>query len=265
MDSNEKGPVARVVSLVVSRLAYTFGRLAARIAARTQLLQRPMLGVYTVLLLGIAVVIGVTCLSWLSSHSSERLAVIGNLLSFGTLLLALVAGIVALAAYSAATGLPDLRLRALVRGAGAKSNLIVVTPTEVPPVTAAGNNELIVILVNRNVYAARSPAVIVRIESGNFRKEIFSAGEDWHITGRDMDRNIIAVQWDGGADYIIHGKSYRQIPDLHLEGLGGDSARITFRILADGYSRKEISLPVRFNSDSTPKRPSEANEGRTLL
>lgn len=70
-----------------------------------------MLAVYAGLLILIAIVIAITALSWLTSGSSDRLAVIGNLLSFGTLLLAVVAGIVALAAYSAATGLPNLKLQ----------------------------------------------------------------------------------------------------------------------------------------------------------
>jgi hypothetical protein len=64
--------------------------------ARSQILQRPMLAVYTALLIIIALVIGVFALLWLLSPSSDRLAVIANLLALGTLLLALVAGIVAL-------------------------------------------------------------------------------------------------------------------------------------------------------------------------
>lgn len=70
-----------------------------------------MLAVYAGLLILIAAVIGAASQSWLTSRSDDRLAVIGNLLSLGTLLLALVAGIVALATYSAATGLPDLKLQ----------------------------------------------------------------------------------------------------------------------------------------------------------
>ena len=68
-----------------------------------------MLAVYAGLLILITLAIGIFALLWLRSPSDDRLAVIANLLSFGTLLLALVAGIVALAAYSAATGLPDLQ------------------------------------------------------------------------------------------------------------------------------------------------------------
>jgi hypothetical protein len=56
-----------------------------------------MLAVYAGMLVLIGIVILVTALKWLASGESDRLAVIGNLLSLGTLLLALVAGIVALA------------------------------------------------------------------------------------------------------------------------------------------------------------------------
>ena len=54
-----------------------------------------MLAVYAGLLILIAIVIGAASVSWLTSGGSDRLAVIANLLSLGTLLLALVAGIVA--------------------------------------------------------------------------------------------------------------------------------------------------------------------------
>jgi hypothetical protein len=70
-----------------------------------------MLTVYGVLLITVTVGTGVAALSWLSSTSQDHLAVIANFLTLGTLLLALIAGIIALAAYSAATGLPDLKLQ----------------------------------------------------------------------------------------------------------------------------------------------------------
>jgi hypothetical protein len=77
----------------------------------SQVRQRPRLAVYAGMLVLVTLVIAVLSLSWLHSSSSDRLEVIGNFLALGTLLLALVAGIVALAAYSAATGLPDLKLQ----------------------------------------------------------------------------------------------------------------------------------------------------------
>ncbi len=79
--------------------------------SRTQILQRPMLTVYAGLLVVIMLATGAAAIRWLSSRRDDRVAVIGNFLSLGTLLLALVAGVVAIAAYSAATGLPDLKLQ----------------------------------------------------------------------------------------------------------------------------------------------------------
>ncbi len=46
--------------------------------SRTQLRQRPMLAVYAGLLIPIAVIVGAASLSWLTSRSDDRIAVIGN-------------------------------------------------------------------------------------------------------------------------------------------------------------------------------------------
>lgn len=214
-----------------------------------------MLAMYVVLLLGISVVIAVTCLSWLSSSSSDRLAVIANLLSAGTLLLALVAGIVALAAYSAATGLPDLKISVTVPLTGLKDaipNVIRLQPLEHlhDRRVASEINIAYIVISNASSYAARSPALIMRIRGGNIRQEIFSASEEWQIIETDLNGNITAVQWDGGANYMIHGKTYRQVPKLSLEGLNATSteaaAYISFQLVADGYSREGVKLPFTF-------------------
>jgi hypothetical protein len=216
---------------------------------RTQLRQRPMLAVYVALLLGIALLIGAWCLDWVFSSSNDRLAVIANLLSFGILLLALVAGIVALAAYSAATGQPDLSATVLTYRTSEVPDQIVVTalPQARKP-TAAEGNILLIVIENKSGYAARSPAVIVSIKNGCFRREIFSAGEEWVATGSNFLGDIYSVQWDGGANYMIHGKSSRQLPRLELEGLSGSDPLITFQLLADGFSSEEKTLPVLFEA-----------------
>jgi hypothetical protein len=112
-----------------------------------------MLAVYGGLLVLIAVVIGLGALRWLSSSSSDRLAVIGNLLSLGTLLLALVAGIVALAAYSAATGLPNLRMQLALPSSYNEATFVV--PGKGDPVSLDTIARIIV--ENTSAYAARTP------------------------------------------------------------------------------------------------------------
>ncbi len=116
-----------------------------------------MLAVYAGLLVLIAGVIGVTTLIWLNSATSDRLAVISNLLAFGTLLLALVAGIVALAAYSAATGLPDLKVKITFPAGGPNSLSLHMGEMQSRTIT----DEFIVAVVVRNcsTFAARTPAM----------------------------------------------------------------------------------------------------------
>lgn len=121
-----------------------------------------MLAVYAVLLILIAAAIGGASLTWLTSRSADRLAVISNFLALGTLLLALVAGIVALAAYSAATGLPDLKLR-LVPQEGTY-NRARFTQDETG--YTSQNTTVTLDVRNYSTYAARSPAVVVEFEDG---------------------------------------------------------------------------------------------------
>ena len=70
-----------------------------------------MLAVYAVMLIGIAALTLGLVLAWLPSKQDDHVAVIGNFLSGGTLLLALLAGIVALQAYANASGLPALNFQ----------------------------------------------------------------------------------------------------------------------------------------------------------
>jgi hypothetical protein len=163
--------------------------------SQTQIRQRPMLAVYGGLLVLVAGGIGVATLIWLNSASSDRLAVISNLLSLGTLLLALVAGIVALAAYSAATGLPDLTLS--IDLPGNRYNEVSFFASEwsvgpwLPVTVLAG-----ITVKNSSKYAARTPAVIIDFsrpglwnsniphpKGGRLQHVIPAWGQSWRCNG----------------------------------------------------------------------------------
>jgi uncharacterized membrane protein len=73
-----------------------------------------MLAVYLALLILVTAGTLAVAGTWLHSRADDRVAVIAKFLSIGTLALALVAGIIALAAYIAATGQPDLRAMVLL-------------------------------------------------------------------------------------------------------------------------------------------------------
>jgi hypothetical protein len=205
-----------------------------------------MLAVYAGLLILIAAVIGSASLAWLTSTSADRLAVISNFLALGTLLLALIAGIVALAAYSAATGLPNLRAQT-VTDRGMYNQ---------PWFRNSGNRvdddvTCWIVVENVSSYAARSPAVIVEFEGAAIPADRYAQSSGWIAISRDSGRNITAVQWDGGPN-AIHGRSARHLPDLRLQGLtrsqGGP--RMIIRLFADGYNRPEIRMQTVFIDDS---------------
>ena len=222
--------------------------------SRTQIRQRPMLAVYGGLLVLIAVVIGLGALRWLSSSSSDRLAVIGNLLSLGTLLLALVAGIVALAAYSAATGLPNLRMQLALPSSYNEATFVV--PGKGDPVSLDTIARITV--ENTSAYAARTPAVIIEFHAAGIERSMYSPEREWSPVSLYRKGDITAFQWDGGPVYSIHGNSSRHLPDLDLRGLrpysaSNEAPEMVIRLLADGYQRSKIVLPMVFDIDVMPR------------
>jgi hypothetical protein len=219
--------------------------------SRTQLRQRPMLAVYAVLLILIAAAIGGASLTWLTSRSDDRLAVISNFLSFGTLLLALVAGVVALAAYSAATGRPNLRVALIFPDAANEARFVI--PNEGDP--PSGDIIVGVGVKNTSAYAARTPTVLITFYDAAIKKDMYVQEDDWAATAEKGD--IWVLQWDGGPNYTIHGDSFRIIENINLKGLFAYSdaqPKIGIRLLADGYSRPEIKLPIEFTTGPIPPR-----------
>lgn len=73
--------------------------------------RRVMLWLYTSVIAGVALTVLVIVLVLSLSKRDDRLAVIANFLGAGTLILALLAGFVALQAYAVTTGLPDLKFQ----------------------------------------------------------------------------------------------------------------------------------------------------------
>lgn len=222
--------------------------------SQSQVRQRPMLAVYAVVLLLIVALIGGIALTWLSSHNSNHLMIIGNFLTLGTLLLALVAGIIALAAYTAATGLPNLMLQLKVP-LGEPNELLLPredNPGHLSHTAGPGAASIArIIVANTTRYAARSPAVIIEFKDAQIWEAQYAEVPGWVVTARDSSRNVKEIQWDGGPNYAIHGNSSRHLPDLNLAGLHYDPAdnvrpKMVIRLLADGYSRQEITLPIGF-------------------
>jgi hypothetical protein len=237
----------------------------SRVRHDSRLQRRAVLGFYAALVLAAAAVTGV--LAWLipwSHHAAlgDRAAEIGDVLVGGTLVLAFIAGLVALQAYAAATGLPNLEIQMtfpfsspnnpvfLAKPDENQANIwILVTPAQSLPVISV-----------RNVsgYSARNPAVVIRLTAMGFVNT--SMGEGWTlidapltllIDGSLPPRAGATLQWDGGI-YSIHGHSSRRLPKLDFDVLHTvpewGEPKFVIELLAEGY-RKEIEIPARFTLD----------------
>lgn len=203
-------------------------------------------------------VIGWAASIWVhSSHSAsvtDPLAEVGDVLTFGTLLLALIAGLVALRVYAISTGRPELKFRILFRDQhfnkpifqtikrgeldrkifrkvqlGHRDNFAAGKPWE---------KTAYIWVKNDSKYPARSPVVIVTLGPGMaiFRprvkpnrimaifepraKPTTNQNQDWRdIELRSSGVDVLAMQWDGGTEYPIHANSTRRLPDLSFEGV----------------------------------------------
>jgi hypothetical protein len=200
------------------------------------------------------------------AHSfSDRLAEAGVIIAGGTLLLALIAAVVAVMAYAAATGLPDLRLQ--VRFPFSKANRPSFDVTEEYQLVSARDfmqTTATVQLRNDSGFSARNPAVIVRLDnaySDGDPAKIRNAG--WVIVGFASTAGITAIQWDGGPTYSVHGNSVRQLPFLALQKFSHPASqgppRLTFELLADGY-RRVVHMPVDLVVDGRSLYPQPEGE-----
>lgn len=97
--------------------------------------------------------------------------------------------------------------------------------------------------------------MIVRFDNmalGNGESE---AGPGWLVIETIGVVNAVVVQWDGGSTYSIHGYSTRRLPDLRLDGLRtlrSEVAKVSFEILADGYTREVVTIEVLFRNQILP-------------
>lgn len=211
--------------------------------------RRAMLAFYTLLLAAVTVAVLVAVLSLSSSNHNDRLAVIANWLAGGTLVLALVAGLVALRAYAAATGLPHLKLKVSFPFSHPNEPAFTLPKAEHGAVVVLAQNQAraSIYICNAAGYSAQNPAAIVRINGMAIGPKGYSPDQNWTAIEARSTLGVSALQWDGGPMYSIHGHSTRRLPDLNMQGLlyGAEAASFTIELLADGY-RREIEIPVKF-------------------
>ena len=102
---------------------------------------------------------------------------------------------------------------------------------------------------NTSDWSARN--VAVRVDFNSMRRVPHANG--WAIAAyhHTMQNEIVALQWEGGADFAIHGRWTRELPDLFLnESLveaPGDECSVVIDVVAEGF-RQAWTYPVQWRS-----------------
>jgi len=208
--------------------------------------------------IGLAFIVAVVWIwSWPLS-TADRFAAIGDAATICGLVLAAFAAIVALAAYLVATQSPDLEAEIEFLSAGDRNKPVflvgqadermgtrlVVIPTEHDPA--------LIRIRNRSSFAAHTPAIRIDLVGLGGLK----AQPGWTIGWVQRDPfNQQWAQWEGGADYAIHGHWLRALPELSFEGVavypGVDVPIIVITLVADAMAPKWQTIPIDVKDDAT--------------
>jgi hypothetical protein len=192
-----------------------------------------------------------------SSSMADRLAEVADIVGIGTALLAVLAGFIALQAYAAATGLPDLKFQ--VWFGNSRKNYPVLRAHEGqrgflestgPPSQARA----LVTIRNKGRYSARDPLLIIKISPIQcMNSSELHLGDHWRLISfpdvLSADRELV-LEWTGGLGGMIHGRSSRRLPDLQLGPLARDPSwpvtRLNVEVVADGAYRRAVDIPIHF-------------------
>lgn len=196
------------------------------------------------------------------SHNrhSDPAAVVGAAVAVVSFLLVLLGTVVAVAAYMAATGAPELDLE--VKFPNMDTNDLAFEVERFDGESLAGLSdenkarffiipagwkaEGTVVLSNQSVYAARNPGVRIELSYGMGGAPL-ARNSGWIATREEEEPyGVQGLQWDGGVNFIIHGKWMREIPlDFSGVKIFGENASLIVTVVADGYGPREWIVPVR--------------------
>jgi hypothetical protein len=180
----------------------------------------------------------------------DKTTVINTVVAVGAFVLVAWGVIVALAAYVSATGSPDLSVELRFEWSEVNKPVFVKSATEIDDdltrsLAILDNEGTLGTLVisNSSKYAARNPGVRITLQG------LGRAGpqEGWVTIAETPYGPPEGLQWDGGADFIIHGQWSRTLPVLNFAGMGVDRLDPAFiiDIAADGFGPKTTTIPVR--------------------
>jgi len=239
-------------------------------SARRRLL---LLAFYTVITL--CIFCGTTAVAIQVMFSREpidnRISATSDVLTAGTLLLAVVAGFIALQAFGVSTGLPKLQIQVWFDSSSKNRPIFLAAPLGngwVQTSGPAGQTTARIRIRNRSIYPARDVAMIIELNGMALEQDSFHEFNGWWSTDTIDDIGIGTVQWDGGADFVIHGRSVRRVPDFNSGTIMCTMARaipyFQVQLMASPNYRRSIRIPVAFFTEHSSQAASigdSANAG----
>lgn len=183
---------------------------------------------------------------WASySQPPEQLAAVGDVFTEGTLILAAVAAVVALAAYLVSIQHPKLIY--LITFPQCDSNRPLLP--YVPPGPGANKcalqspQGLIATVTIRNLksFSARNPALKITFKG---LMGVGSQPKGWRVVERGPTGAIHVIQWNGGADRSIHWE--QDLPSIDLAGswfLADSPPQLLIEVAAEGWRTAE-PMPI---------------------
>jgi hypothetical protein len=183
---------------------------------------------------------------------ADRVALFTLESSVAALVLALIAVQIASAAYRLAAGRPSLHLELRFPFSAVNAPIFEIAPDGDPsellvPLAHFKQTRATVVLVNAAGWSARNPAV--RISFHGFIN--IADQEGWAVVDFKSSVGPVSLQWDGGADYLVHGGWSRRLPDIDLQSVRisrGLHHRFLVELVADGYTAEPCVIPVRFKT-----------------
>lgn len=181
-----------------------------------------------------------------------RATVVTVVTSAAAFALVVLTVMLALFAYLAASGLPDLKVE--LRFPFSAVNMpvfradVVLGPSQMLRARSFKQTRASVTLTNKSKYAARNPGVRVEVDGLHGLQE--QAG--WRAFNFLQTQGWGSLQWEGGADGLVHGCWSRPLPDLDLDGVGAyrsTSTALCVTVTADGIQPRSVVLPVRLLED----------------
>lgn len=213
---------------------------------------RAWVSIITVGLLAAAVVAvyGVVRFGWrygLPTH--DKTAIVNTVISACALALVGWGVIVALVAYISATAGPDLTFEISFNFSRINEPVFRATvgfpePGDHLSVEPFKQIYGTPVLRNKSKYAARNPGVLIEFEGCGLRDPDLGA---WSQVSFANMVGVTAIQWDGGLDYIIHGRWRRTLPPLSVRGLAAyhDDPQLVVSVVADGFDPRIWKIPIR--------------------